>query len=96
MQRPPERRASAPADPRAELAEIVARADELVPAIADRLAPMLAKTSDARVVRLFLSSEIRRLLSALAAGASEPARRALLGLEFEPLDARSNRDKGPV
>lgn len=94
MHRHPDRRVTAPTDPRAEFDEIVRRADELVPAIADRLAPVLAKTSDVRVARMFLQAEIRRLLSELAAGASEPARRALLGLEIGPLGARSARDGG--
>lgn len=81
MHRHPDRRASAPTDPRAELDAILERADELVPALADRLAPLVAPLRDPRVIRAFVAVEMNRLLGALAAGASEPTRRALLGLE---------------
>lgn len=80
--------------PRDELAATIARAEARIPAIADRLAPLVAKTSSPRIARQFIAAEIRRLLSELAAEASEPGRRALLGLELEPRADRGARDRG--
>lgn len=77
--------------PRDELAVTIARAEVRIPAIADRLAPLVAPLRDPRVVRAFVVAELNRLLGELAASASEPARRALLGLEPPLPDTRSAR-----
>jgi len=78
--------------PRDELAATIARAEARIPAIADRLAPILAKTTDPRICKLFISAEIKRLIAELAVGLPEPARRGLLGLEFGTSDARDARN----
>lgn len=79
-------------DPAAVLAEVRERAEARIPAIADRLALILAKTTDPRICKLFISAEIKRLIAELAVGLPEPARRGLLGLDLGPLDACDARD----
>jgi len=76
-------------DPTPARAEIVATCERALAgahARMARLAPLLARTRDARVVEGLIRSELDALLVELAADASPIARRALLGLPF-PEDA---------